>query len=166
MLLDAFYPETDELSEIFLVTDFVDYTMQSFLENYDNTLGESQAIILCYNMLLSLRFLHTANVLHRDIKPANILIDKYCSVKFCDFGLSRTLSYSDKDCKPTKHKLRSMSPRCYTRYYRPPEVILCNQNYDQQADIWSVGCIISEIAMFRLNQQNGFTAEINDIHLF
>ena len=27
--------------------------------------------------------------MHRDIKPANILLKADCSIKFCDFGLSR-----------------------------------------------------------------------------
>lgn len=29
--------------------------------------------------------------MHRDIKPANILIGDKNEVKFCDFGLSRTI---------------------------------------------------------------------------
>ena len=29
--------------------------------------------------------------MHRDIKPANILIGEKNEVKFCDFGLSRTI---------------------------------------------------------------------------
>ena len=41
-----------------------------------------------------MKFLHSANIIHRDIKPSNILINENCHVKFCDFGLSRTLPQS------------------------------------------------------------------------
>ena len=32
--------------------------------------------------------------MHRDIKPANILLKADCSIKFCDFGLSRACASS------------------------------------------------------------------------
>lgn len=51
-------------------------------------------VLILYNILCGLKFLHSANVLHRDLKPANILIDENCNIKFCDFGLSRTLPQS------------------------------------------------------------------------
>jgi mitogen-activated protein kinase 1/3 len=35
--------------------------------------------------------LHSARIIHRDIKPANILINEDCSIKLCDFGLSRSI---------------------------------------------------------------------------
>lgn len=53
--------------------------------------GDEHAKIVLYNMLCALNFLHSANVMHRDIKPGNVLIDDTCSIKLCDFGLSRTL---------------------------------------------------------------------------
>lgn len=43
-----------------------------------------------YNLLCSLNFVHTANIMHRDIKPGNILIDYECRARICDFGLART----------------------------------------------------------------------------
>lgn len=46
---------------------------------------------LAYNLLLGLKYLHTAEVLHRDLKPANVLINEDCTVKICDFGLSRAV---------------------------------------------------------------------------
>jgi mitogen-activated protein kinase 1/3 len=46
---------------------------------------------ITYNILCGLKYLHSAEVLHRDLKPANVLINDDCSVKICDFGLSRSV---------------------------------------------------------------------------
>jgi len=47
---------------------------------------------LVYNILVGLKYTHSAGVLHRDIKPANILINENCSVRICDFGLGRSVA--------------------------------------------------------------------------
>ena len=52
---------------------------------------EEHVIIILYNLLCALKFLHKANIVHRDIKPSNILINEDCEVKICDFGLARTM---------------------------------------------------------------------------
>ena len=52
-------------------------------------------IIILYNILCSVNFLHSANVIHRDIKPANILINSECEVKICDFGMARTIKHNE-----------------------------------------------------------------------
>jgi mitogen-activated protein kinase 1/3 len=36
--------------------------------------------------------MHSAKIIHRDIKPSNILINEDCSIKICDFGLSRSIA--------------------------------------------------------------------------
>ena len=54
-------------------------------------LNEGHLKTLMYNMLCALKFMHSANVIHRDIKPSNILINERCEVRFCDFGLARSL---------------------------------------------------------------------------
>ena len=47
---------------------------------------------IVYNLLCGIKYMHSAKVIHRDIKPANILINEDCSVKICDFGLSRSIA--------------------------------------------------------------------------
>jgi serum/glucocorticoid-regulated kinase 2 len=45
-------------------------------------------------ILVALGYLHANKIVHRDLKPANILINRFCQVKFCDFGLARSLPES------------------------------------------------------------------------
>lgn len=51
-------------------------------------------MVIFYNCLLAIKFLHSANIIHRDIKPSNILVNENCHVKICDFGLARSLPKS------------------------------------------------------------------------
>ena len=38
-----------------------------------------------------------------------------------------------------------MSPKICARFYRPPEIILLEREYDQSMDMWAVGCILAEL---------------------
>jgi mitogen-activated protein kinase 1/3 len=40
---------------------------------------------------------------------------------------------------------RAMSHHVVTRWYRAPEVILCQGQYSQAIDVWSTGCIFAEL---------------------
>ena len=51
-------------------------------------------MVIFYNCLLAIKFLHSANIIHRDIKPSNILVNENCHVRICDFGLGRSLPKS------------------------------------------------------------------------
>ena len=42
-------------------------------------------------------------------------------------------------------KKRDMSPNVTTRWYRSPEVILVDPNYNQSTDMWGLGCILFEL---------------------
>jgi mitogen-activated protein kinase 1/3 len=164
-LLDAFIADEAEedpsqLKEVYLVTDFVEHDLNQIFNQKAGDLSEDRAITLVYNILLSLKFIHTAGVVHRDLKPANILVNAQCEVKLCDFGLARTLSAGDEDdASRQKYKKRPLSPVAFTRWYRPPEVILQNREYDQQADVWSFACMLSEVVKCTLRSQERISAE-------
>ena len=126
---------------------------------------------LIYNTLCGIKYLHSANVLHRDLKPANILINEDCSVKICDFGLARsmegildpvneksiknaemlkTAEIPDEDNSINKkmniiNRKRQLTTHVVTRWYRAPELILLERNYDASIDMWSLGCIAGEL---------------------
>lgn len=40
---------------------------------------------------------------------------------------------------------RAMSPAIQTRWYRAPEIILTEQQYNESIDIWSAGLILAEL---------------------
>lgn len=81
-------------------------------------------------------FCHESFVLHRDIKGSNILIAADGTLKLADFGLAR--SFADPG-KP-------MTTLVITRYYRPPELFYGCRHYGGTADMWSIGCVIAELA--------------------
>ena len=79
--------------------------------------------------------------MHRDLKPQNILITESCTVKICDFGMARNF----KNKIERNERVRSLSPVCCTRWYRSPEIGLGQKKYNESSDIWSLGCIASEM---------------------
>ena len=40
---------------------------------------------------------------------------------------------------------REITETVFSRWYRAPEIILLDHNYNQAADVWSLGCIMAEM---------------------
>jgi len=58
----------------------------------------------------------------------------------------------DRDRQVASHTKRALTGHVVTRWYRAPELILLEHNYDAQIDIWSAGCIFAELlGMMRAN---------------
>jgi mitogen-activated protein kinase 1/3 len=136
---------SNDLKGIFLISDFIDNDLNKLMHsNLLENFSEDHIRVILYNILCSVKFIHSTGIMHRDIKPANILIDNMCRVKLCDFGLARqtverttgydSASTASSNNEPTStnkktHK-RRMSAHTQTRWYRSPEIILGEPHYD------------------------------------
>lgn len=87
-------------------------------------------------LLSGIHACHVRLILHRDLKPQNLLIHPTDGLKICDFGLARTFS------SPKKPYTKEV----VTLWYRCPELLLGDQEYGVEVDMWSAGCILAEIA--------------------
>merc|ERR1712124_130653 len=105
---------------------------------------------LLYNLLAGIKYIHSAGVYHRDLKPSNCLINQDCSLKICDFGLACAVNevrseFNDLQLAKSANPLeRHLTGHVVTRWYRAPEVML-GQAYNEQIDMWSIGCIWAEM---------------------
>ncbi|CAD8141731.1 unnamed protein product [Paramecium octaurelia] len=87
-----------------------------------------------WDIIDSLNYLYSKNIIHRDIKLENVLIHngKY---KLSDFGLSKFLSDIDEE---------PMSSILGTPCYQSPQ-LLRQQVYSPKTDIWSLGVLLYEL---------------------
>mmetsp|Transcript_9963 Transcript_9963/g.21911 ORF Transcript_9963/g.21911 Transcript_9963/m.21911 type:complete len:421 (-) Transcript_9963:206-1468(-) len=149
-LYDVLAPgNAPHFDELYLIMEICDSDLKKLCRT-DVTLTPLHINTLLYNLLVGVKYLHSAGIYHRDLKPANCLVNQDCSVKICDFGLSRALGgemamhndiYSSSKAVPK----RQLTGHVVTRWYRAPELILLQENYTTAIDLWSVGCIYAEL---------------------
>ena len=94
---------------------------------------ESEALVIFSQLVNAFRSLIKDNIMHRDLKPANILLHND-QLKLADFGFCKMMN-GPKDLAKTLVG----SP-----IYMAPEVLL-GQDYDQRAEMWSLGCVLYEM---------------------
>ncbi|XXG83418.1 hypothetical protein AAC387_Pa10g1177 [Persea americana] len=131
-------PSSREFKDIYVVFELMESDLHQVIKANDDLTPEHYQFFL-YQLLRGLKYIHTANVFHRDLKPKNILANADCKLKICDFGLAR-VAFNDT---PTAI---FWTDYVATRWYRAPE--LCGSffsKYTPAIDIWSIGCIFSEL---------------------
>ncbi|KHN78856.1 MAP kinase kinase mkk-4, partial [Toxocara canis] len=110
------------------------FTLYTYIYRNNERLPENMIGVIAASMINGLVYLKKMNIIHRDIKPSNVLLDHHGKVKLCDFGVSGYLSRS------------VAKTRCGTYSYSAPELISSQDEYTVQADIWSLGITLYEIA--------------------
>lgn len=137
-LADVIAPEP--ITAVYVVMECCDTDLKNVCR-HPAGVSLPQARRLSYNLLVGCGYLHAKGVYHRDLKPANCLANKDCSVKICDFNLSRA---APRGGLPEPELQRTLTTHVITRWYRAPEVLL-QMDYTEEIDVWSAGCIIAEL---------------------
>lgn len=135
-LLNIFRCEID--SDIYLVFDRMEADLHSVYRTRQMKPVHNYYVL--YQILYTLEYIHSKNILHRDLKPSNILINQDCQIKLADFGLARNIPRNSTEIK---YKI-DLTSYVATRWYRAPEILL-KRPYSTGVDIWSVGCIAAEL---------------------
>ncbi|KAF8087499.1 hypothetical protein N665_0583s0008 [Sinapis alba] len=128
---------TSKLSgSLYLVFEYMEHDLSGLALRPGVKFTESQ--IKCYmkQLLSGLEHCHSRGILHRDIKGSNLLVNNDGVLKIGDFGLA-TLYHNDQD--------QPLTSRVVTLWYRAPELLLGATNYGAGIDLWSVGCILTEL---------------------
>ncbi|KRX03298.1 Protein kinase-like domain [Pseudocohnilembus persalinus] len=132
-LLDIIEPVNENFDEVYLVFEL----MQSDLEKVINShqkLTDKHIKVFMEQILQSIAYLHSANVIHRDLKPSNIFVNKQCHIRVGDLNLARKFE-----------NINHITEYVVTRWYRAPEILFSQADYKQAIDVWSIGCIFAEL---------------------
>ncbi|EIE19555.1 cyclin dependent kinase [Coccomyxa subellipsoidea C-169] len=146
-LLDVEHTREQERSVLFMVPsvvqafEYLPMDLKKFLEDqWKHELLPLELVkVLMYQLLKGVAYLHGRGMMHRDLKPSNLLIndsnpDVPC-LKIADLGLARVFHIP---IRPYTHEIMTL-------WYWAPEVLLGTTHYALPIDMWSVGCIFSEL---------------------
>lgn len=130
----GFYEDSDYLIIVF---ELMSTDLRGLITEFSVPMDEAQIKEIFYQMLTSINFCHTQDIVHRDIKLENFLVD--CDdtgnilVKLSDFGLA---------CKYEQDK--PPTTKCGSILSVAPEMLI-KETYCHKVDIWGLGVILFEL---------------------
>ncbi|WP_327321978.1 protein kinase [Streptomyces sp. NBC_01210] len=104
----------------------------------DGAIPLNKALTMTAAVLDALACSHGRGLIHRDIKPANVMVTDDGTVKVMDFGIARALQSDATSMTRTGTVLG-------TPQYLSPEQAL-GKPADARSDLYSVGCMLFELA--------------------
>lgn len=121
--------------KLYMLLEFVQGgELFSVLHTQDSDgIPDSHAKFYSMVLLMTLRYIHSRNVVYRDLKPENILIDKDGYPKLVDFGFAKVVKGGAK-CYTL----------CGTPEYLAPEIIV-GRGYTRSIDYWAFGILVYEM---------------------
>eukprot|EP00796_Vickermania_ingenoplastis_P008354 gene8354-5852_t len=101
----------------------------------DTVMSETSLRVMGRDIATGLMHFHSMGYLYNDLKPDNLLMDSIPSLRFYDFGNSCPIS------------LAAQRNLVGTPAYLAPELFMLHQGVvSMAADLWSLGCVLYEMA--------------------
>ncbi|GAX78953.1 hypothetical protein CEUSTIGMA_g6393.t1 [Chlamydomonas eustigma] len=97
---------------------------------------------LIYQLVSAVDYLHAKNITHQDLRPHSIFLQGPRLLKLCNLHAAQILPTEAKLLPGTQLRPQGTSPNNYSA----PEVVL-GDLFSYPADIWSVGCIATELLL-------------------
>lgn len=136
-LLSVHRAEND--TDIYLVFECMETDVHAVIRA--NILLDVHHRYIFWQLLCSLKYIHSAGLIHRDLKPSNLLINSDASIKLCDFGLARAYN--------SEQPADDLTDYIATRWYRAPEILFGSSSYTTAVDMWAAGSILAELVSGR-----------------
>lgn len=131
-LLDVFCKP----NKLVLVFEYLQNDLKKYMKTLSGRLAPVTVKNFAYQLCRGVDFCHANRIIHRDLKPQNLLIDNHLRLKIADFGLARAFTVP----------VPKYTHEVVTVWYRPPEILLGSQLYSIPVDLWSIGCVLGEMA--------------------
>mmetsp|Transcript_38374 Transcript_38374/g.105706 ORF Transcript_38374/g.105706 Transcript_38374/m.105706 type:complete len:315 (-) Transcript_38374:83-1027(-) len=122
-------------SKLVLVFEYLENDLKKYMKSQSGRLSPATVQNLAYQLCRGVEFCHANRIIHRDLKPQNLLIDRM-RLKLADFGLARAFTVP----------VPKYTHEVVTVWYRPPEILLGCSLYSVPVDLWSIGCVLGEMA--------------------
>jgi len=155
-------------SGVFLVFELSQHDLANLVDTHYAARGRSpfrvaQVKQLARQLLSAVAFLHSRHLIHRDIKLSNLLYDHRGRIRLADFGLCRRVgptrqvggantggdraspSRPSQLPEPRGRDPNNLTPKVVSLWYRPIELLLGMDIYDEGVDNWAVGCVLGEL---------------------
>ena len=143
LLKELVHPNVVRILDVFcnpnklvLVFEFLENDLKKYMKALDGPLSPFTVKHFAYQLCRGVEFCHANRIIHRDLKPQNLLIDHRLLLKIADFGLARAFAVP----------VPAYTHEVVTVWYRPPEILLGAKLYSVPVDLWSIGCVIGEMA--------------------
>ncbi|KAJ2742641.1 serine threonine protein kinase CMGC group [Coemansia sp. BCRC 34301] len=155
----------DHRNHVCMVFDLLGPSVFDFLkENEFRPFSLHHVQLFAEQLLRSVAFLHSLNLVHTDLKPENILLESgdYDVVPFSSVPGVKTRMLKSTNIRLIDFGSATFNNEYHsqvvsTRHYRAPEIIL-NLGWSFPCDMWSIGCIILELltgeALFQTHDNN------------
>ncbi|KAI9998745.1 hypothetical protein PInf_003335 [Phytophthora infestans] len=131
------------LSDLCVVFEYMDGGDLRTLLDKSSTGIDFQKATIAIHICHALTYLHSLmpSVIHRDLKSRNVLLSRKLDAKLTDFGISR------------ERLDATMTAGVGTSLWMAPEVMM-GERYDDKADIFSLGVLLSELDVHSIPYAN------------